>query len=237
MLLHPKIILQLFCQVVDIYSFKGKEFVMVCCAFSFVEPRTQMPTTTSSFTGVMSSSQVSPGNSLTMSKSPSFGYLRTLPVHNSPGRMSRSCEDVSQLPVGNKFPLQMDNNTLSDFDHLLMSPLSPMKVDSCDTDDNSSLLYPTSNSIPIPTSNGSVTRTGNLSWLDLSLSPSVQNVLPHGNVELHNNNNKGTPPTFLYDPATAFKSDEPFPLSLFDLETPTALHPPSDFSEAMDYCV
>lgn len=237
MLLHPKIILQLFCQVVDIYSFKGKEFVMVCCAFSFVEPRTQMPTTTSSFTGVMSSSQVSPGNSLTMSKSPSFGYLRTLPVHNSPGRMSRSCEDVSQLPVGNKFPLQMDNNTLSDFDHLLMSPLSPMKVDSCDTDDNSSLLYPTSNSIPIPTSNGSVTRTGNLSWLDLSLSPSVQNVSPHGNVELHNNNNKGTPPTFLYDPATAFKSDEPFPLSLFDLETPTALHPPSDFSEAMDYCV
>lgn len=210
---------------------------MVCCAFSFVEPRTQMPTTTSSFTGVMSSSQVSPGNSLTMSKSPSFGYLRTLPVHNSPGRMSRSCEDVSQLPVGNKFPLQMDNNTLSDFDHLLMSPLSPMKVDSCDTDDNSSLLYPTSNSIPIPTSNGSVTRTGNLSWLDLSLSPSVQNVSPHGNVELHNNNNKGTPPTFLYDPATAFKSDEPFPLSLFDLETPTALHPPSDFSEAMDYCV
>lgn len=231
------IISQLFCQVVNIYSFKGKEFVIVCCAFSFSEPRTQIPTTTSSFSGVLSSSQVSPGNSQTLSKSPSFGYLRTLPTPNSPGRISRSCEDVSQLPVGNKFPLQMDNNTFSDLDHLLMSPLSPMKVDSCDTDENSSLMYPTSNSIPIPTSNGSVGRTTNLSWLDLSLSPSAQNISPHGNVELHNNNNKGTPPTFLYDPTTAFKSDEPFPLSLFDLETPTALHPPSDFSEAMDYCV
>ena len=135
---------------------------------------------------------------------------------------------------GNKFPLQMDNNTLSDFDHFLMSP---MKVDTCDTDDNSSLMYPTSNSIPIPTSNGNVGRTANLSWLDLSLSPSAQNMSHHGNVEMQNNNNKGTPHTFLYDPVTAFKSDEPFPLSLFDLETPTALHPPSDFSEAMDYCV
>ena len=204
------------------------------CDFSFLEPHTQIPPTTSSFTGVISSSQVSPGNSQILSKSPSFGHLRTLPAPNSPGRISRSCEDVSQLPVGNKFPLQMDNNTLSDFDHFLMSP---MKVDTCDTDDNSSLMYPTSNSIPIPTSNGNVGRTANLSWLDLSLSPSAQNMSHHGNVEMQNNNNKGTPHTFLYDPVTAFKSDEPFPLSLFDLETPTALHPPSDFSEAMDYCV
>lgn len=177
-----------------------------------------------------------------MSKSPSFGYLHTSPVHtgNSPGRMSKSCEDVSHMPVGNKFPVQMDNyNTLSDFDHMLMSPLSPMKVDSCDTDDHSGLMYHTSNSIPIPSSNGGIGRTDNLSWLDLSMSPSAQNTSSHGNIELsHNNNiNKGTPPTFLYDPATTFKGDETFPLSLFDLETPTALHPPSDFSEAMDYCV
>lgn len=207
----------------------------------FAEPRAQLPMTTSSFAGVVSSSYVSPVNSqATMSKSPTMGYLRTLPAHNSPGRMSRSCEDVSQLPVGNKFPLQMDNyNNLSDFDHMLMSPLSPMKVDSCDTDDNSSLMYHSSNSIPIPSSNGGIGRTDNLSWLDLSLSPSAQHASPHGNVELlhHNNNNKGTPPTFLYDPATAFKGDETFPLSLFDLETPTALHPPSDFTETMDYCV
>lgn len=217
-----------------------QEKLTVCCALSicFAEPRNHLPTTTSSFGGVMSPPQSSPANSQTMSRSPSFGYLRTLPVHNSPGRMSRSCEDVSQLPVANKFSLQMDNNTMSDFDQMLMSPLSPMKVDSCDADDNSSLMYHSSNSIPIPTSNGGVGRTDNLSWLDLSLSPSAQNVIPHGNIELsYNNNNKGTPPAFLYDPVTAFKGDEHFPLSLFDLDTPTSLHPPTDFGETMDYCV
>ena len=199
-----------------------------------------MPTSVSAFAGVMSVSQSSPANSHTMSRSPSLGYLRTLPAHSSAGRISRSCEDVSQLPVGNKFSLPVDNNTLSDFDHMLMSPLSPMKVDSCDTDDTSSLMDHTSNSIPIPTSNSAVGRTDNLGWLDLSLSPSAQNITPQGSVELsHNNNNsKGTPPAFLYDPTTTFKGDESFPyLSLFDLETPTALQPPADFAETMDYCI
>lgn len=184
----------------------------------------------------MSPSQSSPGTRLTqtMSKSPSYGtYLgqRIMPSHNSPGRMSRSCEDVSHLPVGNR----VDNNAMPEVDHYLMSPLSPMKIDSCDADDHSSLLCHSSNSIPIPSSNGIVGRTDNLGWLDLSVSPSSHN-MSHSNVEMHNNNHKGTPPQNLYDPASTFK-DEHFPLALFDLETPTALHPPSDFGETMDYCV
>ena len=115
-------------------------------------------------------------------------------------------EDVSQLPVRNNFSLQMENNTLSDFDDFLMRPLSPMNVDTCDTYDDSSLMYPTSNFIPVATSNGTVGSTANLSWLDLTLSPSSQNMSHHGDVEMEN-------------------------------ETPTALYPPSDFSEAMDFCV
>ena len=149
--------------------------------------------------------------------------------------MSRSCEDVSHLTIGSKFP-QVDNSAMSEIDHYLLSPLSPMKIDSCDVDDHSSLLNHSSNSIPIPSSNGVIGRTDNLNWLDLSMSPSSLNT-SHSNVELmHNNNHKGTPPATLYDSVSTFK-DEHFALSLFDLETPTALHPPSDFGESMDYCV
>lgn len=191
-----------------------------------------MTNATTSFAGMQSTQ--------TMSKSPSYGsYLshRIMPSHNSAGRMSRSCEDVSHLAGGNKFVPQVDNSAMSDFDHLLMNPLSPMKTDSCDAEDTSSLMFNSSNSIPIPSSNGMVGRTDNLSWLDLSMSPTVQN-MSHGNVELmHNNNHKGTPPRNLYDSITPFKGDEHFPFSLFDLETPTALHPPNDFGEKMDYCV
>ena len=230
----------------EVYSFTqvvlSLHSVHIIC---FLESRSQLPTTTvtTSFAGITSPMQTTPVNQpQPVCKSPNYGsYLspRTMPSHNSPGRMSRSCEDVSQLPVGNKFPFQADNNAMSDFDNFFMSPLSPMKIDSCDTSDNSSLLFHvSSNAIPIPSSNSVVGKTDSLSWLDLSMSPTAQQNMQHGNAELlHNNNHKGTPPANLYDPGTAFKGDEHFPLSLFDLETPTALHPPSDFGETMDYCV
>ena len=186
----------------------------------------------------MTPSLTTSGNQPPMSKSPSYGsYLSQRfvpPSQNSPGRMSRSCDDVSQLSVNNKFPFQAENGAMYDFDNFLTSPLSPMKIDSCDTDDSSGLLFNSSNSIPIPSSNGIVGKTDTLSWLDLSMSPTAQQSIPHANVELtsmHNNNYKGTPPLNLYD------DHEHTPLSLFDLETPTALHPPSDFGEAMDYCI
>lgn len=118
--------------------------------------------------------------------------------------------------------------------------MSPMRVDSCDTDEGSTLMDHTSNAIPIPMANNGAGRTDNLGWLDLSLSPSAHNVTQQGSAELSHNNNfsKGTPPAFLYDPMTTFKGDEALPyLSLFDLETPTALQPPTDFAETMDYCI
>lgn len=207
------------------------------------EPRSQQPTTsvTTLYGGVVSPSYSSPGAHLTQtrSKSPNFGPClsqRTLQIHNSPGRISKSCEDVSRdVAIGSKFLPQLDNNAVADIDHYLC-PMSPMKIDSCDADENSGLLSHSSNSIPIPSSNFITGRTENLNWLDLSVSPNSQ-ILSHGNVDvMHNNNHKGTPPPHLYDPLSTFR-DEHFPLSLFDLETPTALHPPSDFGETMDYCV
>lgn len=145
--------------------------------------------------------------------------------------MSKSCEDVSHIVV-NKFPPQVDNHPISDVDHYLC-PMSPMKIDSCNTDDNSALLSQSSNSIPIPASNFYTGRTDNLNWLDLSVSPNSQ--ISSGEF-IYNNNRKNTPPQNLYDPLAELR-DEHFSLSLFDLETPTALHPPSDFGETMDYCV
>lgn len=136
--------------------------------------------------------------------------------------------------------MPVSNNSLSNFDYMLMSPMSPMRVDSCDTDESSTLMDHTSNAIPIPMANNGAGRTDNLGWLDLSLSPSAHNVTQQGSAELSHNNNfgKGTPPAFLYDPMTTFKGDEALPyLSLFDLETPTALQPPTDFAETMDYCI
>lgn len=186
------------------------------------EPRTHLPNT-SSVTGAQ-----------TRSKSPNFGPYPShcsLQANSSPGRMSKSCEDVSHVVV-NKFPPQVDNHPISDVDHYLC-PMSPMKIDSCNTDDNSALLSHSSNSIPIPASNFYMGRTDNLNWLDLSVSPNSQ--ISSGEF-IFNNNRKNTPPQNLYDPLTELR-DEHFSLSLFDLETPTALHPPSDFGETMDYCV
>ena len=173
-----------------------------------------------------------------MNKSPSFGFLGfpSPPAHNMPGRISKSCEDVSHVPFGSKPFFQVDNNTLSDLDSIVMSPMSPMKVDSCEPDDDSGLSFHSSDSIPIPLPNGNVARTDNLGWLDLSTTPPHQTAL-HSSVGSMQNSYKGTPPHFLYDPVTSFKVEEPFHLSLFDLETPSSLHAPSDFSEAMDYCV
>ena len=196
------------------------------------------PATTSSPQGVPSSRF--PAHS-PLSQSPSCGYLSVHSPssgHQLPGRISRSCEDVSSMNFSGKFSPQYDshsNNSL-DIDTMLLSPGSPVKMDGCcsEPEDNMGSLPQTGQGIPIPMSSVAPSRTSdNLGWLDLSSSPCITNMSSCIQQTVQAGRE---PPQFLYEPTT-FRTEEPFSLSLFDLETPTALHAPNELPESMDYCV
>lgn len=152
------------------------------------------------------------------------------------GRVSRSCEDVSTLNFNDKFSPQYDNlssNSL-DIDTMLLSPGSPVKMDGCSSepeDNMCSLSHTQGQGIPIPMSGMGMSRSsGSLGWLDLSsntnMSPCAQQTVLTGR----------DPPQLLYEP-NVFRTEEPFPMSLFDLETPSAFQTPNELPESMDYCV
>lgn len=167
-----------------------------------------------------------------MVRSPSGNFMHP-PTRNhpAPSRISKSCENVSISNFSLKPSIQFEQNQLPDID-AMMSPASPMRVDMCETEDlNSADLFQPSSSIPIPSLNAQKSET--LGWLDLSMSPTYTSA-GTSPVSSVSSAYKETPPISLYDSVIPFRSEETFSLSLFDLDTPTALHAPTDFPEAME---
>lgn len=180
-------------------------------------------------------------HNITIPKSPSTSTF--LGVHNSPsnnqqfqGRLSRSCEDVAGVTnynnlnnVNVKHGMQSSaEGSFADLDSIIMSPASPMKIDS-DTDH----LMPMSSSIPIPSNY--VSKSDTLSWLDLSNSPVMTS--PTGAAtEVTYMNRPPSPPPTLYDASHSLHNEQ-FPLSLFELDGTGSNNLSHDFSEAMDFCV
>ncbi|XP_031558612.1 myocardin-related transcription factor A-like isoform X2 [Actinia tenebrosa] len=178
-------------------------------------------------------------NNSNVSKSPSANFLG---VHNSPSnnqqfqrRLSRSCEDVTGLTsynnpnnVNPKHGMQSSaEGSLADLDSIIMSPASPMRIDS-DTDH----LMSMSNSIPIPSNY--VHKSDTLSWLDLSNSPIMTS--PTGAATEVTYMNRASPPPTLYGASPSLHHEQ-FPLSLFELDATGSNNLSHDFSEAMDFCV
>lgn len=176
----------------------------------------------------------------TIPKSPNTSTF--LGVHNSPsnnqqyqGRLSKSCEDVAGLTnhnnlnnVNAKHGMQSSaEGSFADLDSIIMSPASPMRIDS-DTDH----LMPISNSIPIPSNY--VPKSDTLSWLDLSNSPVMTS--PTGAATEVTYMNRASPPPTLYGASPSLHSEQ-FPLSLFELDGTGSNNLSHDFSEAMDFCV
>ena len=212
-----------------------------CYCFIFVDAisgqNTRSPRTLSPTSVQTSSPQAIPSARLRthspLGQSPSCGYLSVnspTSGHQLTGRISRSCEDVSSLNFNDKFSPQYDNyssNSL-DIDSMLLSPGSPVKMDGCgsEPEDNfCSFSMSMSSAAPVRTS-------GNLGWLDLS-SNCITSMSPCGQQTVQIGKE---PPQFLYEP-NVFRTEEPFPLSLFDLEATSTFQTANELPESMDYCV
>ncbi|XP_048575846.1 myocardin-related transcription factor B isoform X2 [Nematostella vectensis] len=184
--------------------------------------------------------QMSPHNPMTnhhhlpnlqIPKSPSTGFLGTHILQNQPiqARLSKSCEDVAGVNLNsNKNSMQICNDgSFPDFEAMIMSPSSPMKIDN-DNDYQGIMMHPT-NSIPIPGS-----KNDSLSWLDLNNSPIITSTSPGSHTDV-TYATRGAPPASLYDTSPNLSSEH-FPMSLFELDGGSG-HLPHDFPEAMDFCV
>jgi hypothetical protein len=166
-------------------------------------------------------------------KSPSTGFLS---IHNSlnnnqqfQARLSKSCEDVTGYnnPNAKQGMPSSTDGSLADLDSIIMSPASPMRVDT-DADH----LLSMSNSIPIPSNY--VNKSDPLCWLDLSNSPTMTS--PGAASTEVTYMNRTSPPPTLYGTSPSLHNEQ-FPLSLFELDGTGPGQLSHDFSEAMDFCV
>jgi len=166
-------------------------------------------------------------------KSPSTGFLGLYNNNQSlQPRLSKSCEDMNApynaMNAKQSMHLLSTENTLADIDSIIMSPASPIRVDT-DTDDHMMLI---SSNIPIP--NGGVHKTDPLGWLDLN-SPPIMTTSPNAATEV-TYMNRNSPPATLYGASLSIQNEH-LNLPLFELDNTGQTNFSHDFPEAMDFCV